>query len=106
MNKEEILKIESRARQLALQFLDATQGKKWFKVLHVKRVVNESEDSIKMKLLTLVNIGLAVVKNFNGEDKYMITVTNDQKMKYLTEYKDWILSELKKTELKIEKYNA
>jgi len=92
--------IESNARNLAHMFDQVRGDRQWFKPIHIKREVRgETEATIELKLNMLIELGFAKKrKNDHNQDwKYMITISNDQKLKYLEEYREYLDSETKKT---------
>jgi hypothetical protein len=95
-------RIGSEARKVALFFDDKMKGKKWFKPIHLKRLIaGETEYSIKSKLDILVDFNLAVLKETSGESKYMLTVSNEQKLIYLSEYREYLEDSLKEVDDRI-----
>lgn len=82
--KKEIM---ANARSLASAFEKSSNGKKWFKPIHIKREVRgETESTIKGKLDILVELQFAVRKQEeNGDSKYMIVISEKQRLNYLNE---------------------
>jgi hypothetical protein len=84
--------IEKTALLLAYEFKKVLGSKTWFKPIHISRQIGQTEGFVKSKLELLAQLDYVKVKKMpNGEIKYSIVITKEQRAIYLTE----VLRELK-----------
>lgn len=96
----------ARARSLAMQFDEVRGDRTWFKPVHIKRNVrHETIDTVTLKLNMLTELGFAKKKknDHNDDWKYMITLSDEHQLAYLKEYREWLESEMNKTDLEIQR---
>tara|TARA_X000001382_G_scaffold25412_3_gene15991 strand:+ start:3131 stop:3502 length:372 start_codon:yes stop_codon:yes gene_type:complete len=100
--------LAKQARKLAYFYQGALKHRSnsWFKPIHLKRELKESESIISQKLDILVRLGFAVAKKSEGKDmKYMIQIDDEQKKKYYQEVRDQLQDQLKEVNEILEKFN-
>lgn len=91
--------VYEQAKSLCMILHTISRGKKWIKPINIKKELRgETEDSIKSKLDALVSFGLAVKDNQSKDSRYMLLVTDNDRIEYLQHYIDYLKKLLNESE--------